>query len=167
MKKQRKKPQTKAKNPQTPQPRPEASAKVTRRTALTWLRNGAIALPAIGAAGYFGTRAVQASICELDLSKVGTGLPSVVQIHDPNCPLCQTLQQQTRRALRQYDDAGFHYLVANINTVEGSTFANRHGVPHVTLLLMDGAGEVVEVVRGPVNDAQLELSLNRHLGDLG
>ena len=136
---------------------------VDRRRALIWMRNGLIATPFVGAGVYASVQAVEASICELDLSKVGQGLPAIVQIHDPNCGLCQTLQRQARRALRQHDEAGFRYLVANINTTEGSNFAGRYGVPHVTLLFFDAEGEMVDTLRGPVPDEAVAAAIEDHL----
>lgn len=163
MKKQRKQPHkpTRKAPTQTRQAAPQAG--VSRRTLLRWLRNGAIAAPVVGVGGFFAVRAVEASICELDLSKVGNGRPSIVQIHDPQCPLCVTLQRQTRRALRGHDDELFHFFVANIQTVEGSSFAARHNVPHVTLLFFDGAGQRVNTLRGPVADSVVEAEVAAHL----
>lgn len=159
MKKQRKKSTAKRNSPQA-----EPAAKVNRRGALRFMRNAAIALPVVGVAGYFGVQKVQASICEIDLSKVGDGLPAVVQIHDPQCNLCVTLQRQTRRALRAYDDDSHHFLVANIATTEGQFFAQRHGVGNVTLVLLDGAGAQVGVVRGPLSNEALRDAIEAHLG---
>jgi len=163
MKKQRKQTRKTPRKTSTPAESTASSPSVSRRTALRWLRNGAIAAPVLGIGGVFALRAVEASICELDLSKVGNGRPSIVQIHDPQCPLCVTLQRQTRRALRDHDDELFHFFVANIQTVEGSSFAARHNVPHVTLLFFDGAGQRVNTLRGPVSDAVVEAEVTAHL----
>ncbi|ABD53935.1 hypothetical protein [Jannaschia sp. CCS1] len=160
MKKQRKKPSARRKGPSAPAP----EATTTRRGALRHLRNAAIALPVLGGAGYVTTQRVQASICELDLTKIGDGLPAVVQVHDPQCSLCVTLQRQTRRALRAYDDDSHHFLVANIVTTEGQYFARRHGVGNVTLVLLDGAGQQVGVVRGPLSNEALADAIAAHLG---
>lgn len=160
MKKQRKKPTTKriAQAPQT------ADAPMTRRNTLRLLRNAAIALPVVGVAGYFTTQAVQASICELDLTKIGDGVPAVVQVHDPQCHLCVTLQRQTRRVLRLYADDSHHFLVANITSTQGEFFARRHGVGNVSLVLLDGAGQQVGVVRGPISNEALRQAIEGHLG---
>ncbi len=160
MKKQRNKPATKRKG-QTLQ---AADASMTRRNTLRLLRNGAIALPIIGVAGYFTTQAVEASICELGLTKIGDGIPAVVQVHDPQCILCVTLQHQTRRALRPYADDSQHFLVANIVSTQGEFFARRHGVDNVTLVLLDGAGQQVGVVRGPISNEALRQAIEGHLG---
>lgn len=134
-----------------------------RRRLLRHLRNAAIAIPVATVAGVFSVRSVQATICEGDLTKIGKGRPTIVQIHDPSCSLCIALQKQTRRALKPFDGDQFDYLVANINTIQGSTLAMRYGVPHVTLLLFDGQGTMVEVVRGPADANDLRPIFAAHL----
>lgn len=161
MKKQRKRPQGKTKR--TPQATASEAKPIDRRAALRLLRNGAIALPVLGVAGYFSIGYVQASICELDLSKIGNGTPAIVQIHDQNCSLCRTLQRQSRQALRAFDDERFEYLVANIDTAEGAALAAQHGVQHVTLLLFDGAGDMIQIVRGPTTAEDLGAIFAAHL----
>lgn len=160
MKKQRRKPATKRAG-QAPR---AAEAPVTRRNTLRLLRNGAIALPVVGVAGYFTAQAVEASICELDLTKIGDGTPAVVQVHDPQCNLCVTLQRQTRRALRPYADDSHHFLVANITSTQGAFFARRHGVGNVTLVLLDGTGAQVGIIRGPISNDALDAAIQSHLG---
>ena len=94
----------------------------------------------VGGAGYT-VSGVYAEIVEQDLTKLGNGIPTIVQIHDPQCPRCRALQHQARDALAVLDDAELQYLVANIRTPEGRRFADGHGVGHVTLMLFDGAGK--------------------------
>jgi hypothetical protein len=134
-----------------------------KRKTLRLLRNLAIATPIVGVAGFFSVKSVQATICEADLTKVGQGVPSIVQIHDPNCQLCTRLQKQTRRALRSFDGDSHHFLVANIKTEDGGAFAARYGVPHVTLLLFDKRGKMTQVVRGPINQDALENIITAHM----
>jgi len=161
--KKRKSKQAKARKA-APNIAPETVDAPDRRRALRMMRNIAIALPIVGIGGFYSTRAVQASICELDLTKIGQGLPSVVQVHDPACGFCRTLQRQTRRALRVYDGETFHYLVANINTEEGNTLAREYGVPHVTLLFFDAVGNLEHTLQGPVADEVVEARIAAHLG---
>ena len=126
----------------------QASAGWTKRDVLRLFRNGAVGLAAVGGVGYFGTRSVLATIAEHDLTRIGQGKPTIVQIHDPQCPTCLSLQKATRRALRCFGECDFVYLVANIKTDEGGALANRHGVPHVTLLVFDAEGELTETIHG-------------------
>lgn len=157
----------KSKRSQTKKPKPETVAQPTRRNFMRLARNAAIALPVLGGVGFFSVRSVQATICEADLTKVGKGLPTIVQIHDPSCQLCTRLQKQTRRALKQYDADSHIFLVANIQTAEGGAFARQHGVPHVTLLLFDARGDMKQVVRGPIASHQLEPILAAHMDRYG
>lgn len=165
MKKQRRKPANTAKR--QVQSTPTQAQDPGRRRALTWLRNGAIALPVLGAGAVFSVRAVQAKMAEGDLTRIGRGTPSIVQIHDPQCQLCQTLQRQTRSALGAYADDSYTFLVANIKSETGLALASRYAVPHVTLLMFDPKGEMVEVLRGPADEEVVEAAVARHMGRYG
>lgn len=127
----------------------------SRREVLQLIRYGALGAVALGGAGYLGVGSFRAYAAEHDLSRVGKGTPTIVQVHDPQCPVCTSLQKQTRRALAEFDDCGVTYLVADIKTEEGAAFAARFGVPHVTLLLLDGSGRHVRTVSGMHTAAEL------------
>jgi len=127
---------------------PPASA-MSRRALLGRIGGGAVGVVALGGAGVWGISHVQAINAEHDLGRLGQGVPVVVQVHDPQCPVCNALQDETRAALRDFDGQEVLYLIANIRTPEGTAFAARHGVPHVTLLLFDGAGGLRDTLRGP------------------
>ncbi len=144
----------------------EDKSGTSRRDTLRLLRNGALVAVGLGAVG-FGVTSVQATMAEHDLTRIGKGIPAIVQIHDPQCSLCLALQKQTRKALRKFDTGELTYLVANINTPEGAALAARYGVPHVTLLLFDGAGEMHQVVRGPSTRDILETTFSDHLKAVG
>ncbi|MEM6637490.1 MAG: thioredoxin family protein [Pseudomonadota bacterium] len=153
MKKQRRKNvQTNRKNA----PQNTGPEKKDRRAALGMMRNGAVAAVVLGAGGYWGQRAYCATMTEHDLSRVGNGVPTVVQIHDPQCGLCRELQKETRAALRSFDDGSVNYVVANIRTTDGQSFAARHGVGHVTLLLFDGNGILLRTINGVTPRSELE-----------
>ena len=66
-------------------------------------------------------------------------------------------------ALRDFDDCGMTYLVADITTPSGAAFARRYNVPHVTLLLFDAGGEMVQVVNGPSDADSLRQIFDTHL----
>ncbi|MFK7762187.1 MAG: thioredoxin family protein [Roseobacter sp.] len=151
-----KKTRKKSKAPQATAPAP------TRRDALKMFRNGGLAIAAAGGAGYWAFGSFRAYAAEHDLSRVGQGSPSIVQIHDPQCPTCTALQKQTRAALDDFDDCGLVYLVADIKTDEGARFAARYGVPHVTLLFFDGQGELINTSHGMRRSAELVPLLAAH-----
>lgn len=155
MRKHRKKPQANRK-PKAARTRGPEAPDTGRRRFLRLARAAAIALPVVAVAGWFGTRAVQGTIQEADLTRIGQGIPAVVQIHDPACPLCRTLQGQARAALKPYSEDDVTYLVADVNTQPGRLMAATHNVPNVTLLLFDATGRLVQVVRGPTEDETLD-----------
>lgn len=148
MKKKAKKQQRPAKSKAQQAGVAEQPAAPDRRAFMNKVYWGGAALAVAGGATFFGARSVTAKMAEFDLSRVGQGLPSVVQVHDPTCPTCTALQRQTRKALRGVDSDALIYLVADIKTEEGQAFAGRFGVPHVTLLLFDGQGNHVDTLEG-------------------
>ncbi|MEM8797910.1 MAG: thioredoxin family protein [Pseudomonadota bacterium] len=138
----------------------ENAADLQKRATLFNIRNSAIALVALGGGGLFAYRSVTASIAEHDLTRIGKGKPSIVQIHDPTCPICNTLQKEVRQALGTIDEDTVTYLVANIRTEDGQRFAARHGVPHVTLLLFDSDGTLQTTLSGPRDSEELSIAFS-------
>lgn len=126
-----------------------------RRNAIRLARNGAIGLAALGGVGLLFVQNVRSSIHEHDLSRIGNGTPTIVQIHDPQCSLCMALQGETRKALKNFNDDELNYVIANIRTSEGSAFAARFGVSHVTLLLFDKHGGHKATLRGQKQSNEL------------
>ncbi len=121
---------------------------VSRRNVLKMARNGAIGVAVLGAVGYVGTGWYNEFLAEHDLTRLGQGMPAVVQVHDPNCSICIALQGETRQAMKQFNKDDMLFLVADIKQEKGAAFAAKHNVPHVTLLLLDGEGQVTQVLRG-------------------
>lgn len=132
-----------------------AATQPDRRDVLKLARNGAIGAVALGGVGWWALSGIRATAAEMDLTKVGNGQPTIVQIHDPQCALCTELQRETRKALKCFDGQ-LQYLVASIRTDEGARFAAARGLPHVTLVLMDGTGAVQEVIRGVHSEGELK-----------
>lgn len=140
----------------------KASVTSSRRDMLKLIRNGAIGTVAIAGIGYFGFGSYQAYAAEHDLGRVGQGKPVVVQIHDPQCPVCAALQKEARKAVKSLDK-DMVFLVADITTDAGRQFAVRYGVGHVTLLLFDGDGERKETLQGPRQSEELTPIFKAHL----
>ncbi len=124
---------------------------------------GAVVAVVLGVGGYFSVSTVMARVDEQDLSRIGNGTPSIVQVHDSSCPLCNALQRETRKALRGFDDGQLEYMVANLNTLDGSSLAAEHGATHVTLLLFDGDGGLSQVLRGANDRDFLQAAFAAHL----
>ena len=139
-------------------PSPQSS----RREILASVRNwGLLGLLAAGG-GWYLVDEVTATFAEHDLSRIGNGAPAIVQIHDPECPRCRSLQRETRKALKAIGDDRLQYLVANIRSAEGRKLAAAHGVGHVTLLLFDGDGRRRDILSGVRNSKSLETIFRAH-----
>ncbi|MEM8977999.1 MAG: hypothetical protein AAGD04_00805 [Pseudomonadota bacterium] len=136
---------------------------MSRRDMLAWGATAAVAVPVFGIGGLVSVRAVQANIVEQDLSRLGTGTPSIVQVHDPGCALCGQLQRQTRRVLRAFDSDAYTYLVAHLTNPEGAAFASKYGAGRITLLLFDPKGRHVGSVVGPLESDVLNREIEAHL----
>jgi len=134
----------------------------SRRKFFTTVRNSAIAVAVLGGGGWYLVDTVRATMAEHDLSRLGTGTPAIVQIHDPQCRLCIALQKEARKALDHFDDGQLDYIVANIRTPEGGALAAKYGVSHVTLLLFDAKGNMVEVLNGPRDEKILLSAFTAH-----
>ena len=149
MKKQRKSNKSTAKkHRQNDTQNTHAEGDQSRRNVLRLARNLGIGAVLLGGTGYVFANNFANTRHEHDLTRVGNGRPTIVQIHDPQCSLCRSLQGDTREALAMFEDGELDYVIANIRTPKGQAFANRYGVPHVTLLLFDGQGELKEVLQG-------------------
>lgn len=137
--------------------------KMSRRDMLGLLKFAAIGGAVVGGGGWYLVREVQAGIREADLSKIGNGVPAIVQVHDPQCPSCRALQGETRTALENFDAGEVQYLVANLNSPEGKALAREHGVGRVTLLLFDGQGRMRDMIQGRTSAEVLTAEFRRHL----
>lgn len=144
-----------------------APKKTNRRQAMRRFGEWGLLGAVIAGGGIYAIGHVSATIGELDLSKLGNGMPTIVQIHDPNCPRCVELQGEARDALAEFEDGQLQYLVANIRSDEGRDFANKHGVAHVTLILFDGAGRRRDILVGNNSSETLTREFRRLLRSSG
>lgn len=148
----------------------DAKMTVPRRSRREVLENlgiyGAIAA-VVGGGGWYLIDDVMAKSAELDLSQIGNGIPTVVQIHDPECPRCRALQREARDAMADFDGNELQFLVANIRQADGRRLANLHGVGHVTLLLLDGEGNRQGVLVGENSSDNLAIAFRAHADSFG
>lgn len=135
----------------------------SRRKWLDYARNGAITLAVLGSGGGYLAYSANAKMHEQDLTRIGQGRPTIVQIHDPNCSVCARLQRNTKSALSAFSDGKIEYVVANIKSSKGKAFAERNAVPHITLMLYDGKGELKHILRGPQEVSTLEVEFKKLL----
>lgn len=134
---------------------------LNRRDLMQNIAYGALGIGILGGGGWYFVSGVRADMLERDLSRIGNGIPTVVQIHDPQCPHCQALQREAREAISRFDDGTIQFLVANIRLAEGRELAAAHGVGHVTLLLFDGEGRRRDVLVGRNRSEVLEGEFRR------
>lgn len=159
--------QAKSKNSGAGKPKPTSHATkaepidTDRRGFISSVRNGAIGLVAAGGLGAYVVHLYRRTSHEHDLSRVGNGTASVVQIHDPQCQLCLALQKETRQALDNLAGDRPDYVIADIRTDKGLSFANKHGAKHVTLLLFDKAGKLRQVINGQRGSNELRQAFAR------
>lgn len=99
---------------------------------------------------------------EHDLSVIGNGISTVVQVHDPDCPICRQLQRAVREAARGIEPDRLQVRTASLSVASGRAFAYRHGVPHVTLLYFDGDGRLKRKESGPQSSATLRPAFLAH-----
>ena len=121
----------------------------TGSAALARLRTWGVLGVVLAAGIWYLVSDVTATIAEHDLTRIGNGIPAVVQIHDPRCSSCVALQGEAREAMEEFDRDELQYLVADINNAAGRDLANAHGVGNVTLLLFDGEGQRRKTLAGP------------------
>jgi len=81
--------------------------KMSRRELLGMAKFYGAGAAIVGLGGWYFAGKVMAGIHETDLSRLGNGIPAIVQVHDPQCPSCRALQRQTRLALEEFDDGTF------------------------------------------------------------
>ena len=101
---------------------------------------------------------IQNSKVEYDLSVVGNGKPTVVQIHDPGCRLCNQLKSNLSEVKDEFKEK-IQFKTANIVKREGRRFASKYNVPHVTLLFFDKKGQRVNTIQGVSSSVDIKSSL--------
>ena len=158
MKKQRKPNKPRKQNKAAP-----VAAEPTRRSFLTSAPYVIGGVVAVGGLAYFGISTVQADLAEQDLSIVGSGVPTIVQVHDPTCPVCLALQKEARAALDMLEDGQLEYRVASIASDVGSEFAYEHGSSHATLLFFNGDGTITQRVQAPSDRDALYAAFQAHI----
>jgi len=128
-----------------------------RRRALQWL--GGLGLASIGAVAIARHDARSRELH--DLAVIGDGAPVVVQVHDPSCALCRRLMSTARATLD--DMPSIRYRVADLTSMQGRAFADRHDAGKVTLLLFDGRGRLVERIEGVTPAESLRRTFEQRL----
>lgn len=121
-----------------------------------WLGAGFLALIL---SGYFYVTGENKSRIEHDLSVIGNGTATVVQIHDPACQLCRRLQAAVNVVRPDFEEK-VQFKTANIKTNKGAEFAKKHNVPHVTLLIFNKNGRRINTLSGVLPAEQIAKALS-------
>lgn len=146
-----KKRKAKSANPQAAQ-----AESPPRRAALRSFAKFGLIAAVVAGGGVAFVADVRETLAEEDLSRIGGGVPTVVQVHDPSCPTCRALQKEARAALADFEDGEIQYLVANLSQDDGRAFANQHGVEKITLVIFDRNGRRRQILRGPSTRERLK-----------
>jgi hypothetical protein len=145
-------------------PNSQTASPNRRRRALRRLAYGATALVALcGLTAALATYKRHHDAMH-DLSAVGNGIPAVVQIHDPDCGLCQQLRSNLIKAADDVPAKTLQVLIADVSTAAGANFAFRHDSPHVTLLFFDSEGRLVERLQGVKDPEEILGGIQRLTG---
>lgn len=124
--------------------RKQNTRKTTKRPS--WKMIG-IGLVALLLATAFVIASDQQAKVEHDLSAIGNGKVTVVQVHDPGCQQCQRLKRVVGNVKGDFGD-DVQFRTANIKTEKGRQFAQRYNVPHVTLVFFDKHGKHANTLQG-------------------
>ena len=127
-----------------------ANQKAPRKKRQNWRRfierslfaTAILAMVGVAMAAYHNNKQI-----EYDLSVIGNGTPTVVQIHDPSCQLCRRLSKNLDSVKGDFKP-DIQFKTANIATDSGRRFAQRHKVEHVTLMFFDKRGQRVNTIQG-------------------
>jgi thioredoxin-like negative regulator of GroEL len=95
---------------------------------------------------------------EYDLSVIGNGTATVVQVHDHNCRLCRQLKSNLDSVKGEFKDK-IQFKTANILANKGASFASKHQVPHVTLLFFNKKGQRVNMLQGVTPKGEIQIAL--------
>jgi len=95
-----------------------------------------------------------------DLSVIGNGTPTVVQIHDHNCQLCRQLKSNLDDVKTDFTEE-IQFKTANILAKKGASFAQKHDVAHVTLLFFNGQGKRVNTLQGVSSKDDIRTALEQ------
>ncbi|WP_299203661.1 hypothetical protein [uncultured Amphritea sp.] len=86
--------------------------------------------------------------------QIGTGLPALVFVYDPNLAVSISQTEQMNKARDQLSDQAF-FLIAKINTPEGEQLIAEHLASPAELLLFDASGKLIKREFALINSSEL------------
>ena len=75
--------------------------------------------------------------------QIGTGMPALVFVYDPNLEVSINQTEQMNKARDQLSEQVF-FLIAQISTPEGDRFIAKHRARTAELLLFDPSGKLIK-----------------------
>ena len=132
-----------------------ALAERRKRRDRRYLIRGGIALAVLLPLGAFGLRHYERKAAERrDLSVIGNGLPTVVQIFDYRCAECSELRDNVSAVQSAYSDR-IQFRIAERSRADGAILATRHNADHLTLLFFGPDGRLRHTEVGMRDSAQV------------
>jgi signal transduction histidine kinase len=128
-----------------------------------WLRIVLVAMAILAVPATWMAMDAYESRSRADLSVLGSGVPVVVQVHERRNAESRRLHDRVSRALRSVEPP-LEWRVVEVRSEEGRRLARDYGADRLTLLLYDGRGEVVRVMRGELGEEALGAAFAAHAG---
>lgn len=133
--------------------------RVRRRDRRMLLKGGialAIGLPlvAIGVMQYERRAAIR-----YDLSVIGNGQPTVVQVFDFGCAECRQLRDNLAAVQREFQGQ-VQFRKADRGTPDGAVLALQHNAGHVTLLMFGADGQLRNTLTGVQDSATIRAAIS-------
>ncbi|GJL75217.1 hypothetical protein [Nitrosomonas sp.] len=94
-----------------------------------------------------------------DLSLIGQGTPVLLIVHDDNILQSGETMAVMNEIRDEYDER-LIFLVADIQTPDGRTFADRHGLMPTALVFFSSSGERRQTLYSPQTAESLRRELN-------
>lgn len=100
---------------------------------------------------------------DTNLGRIGQGQPALVLAFENYAPAGSESMALLDKVRDDYAQR-VEFLVADLGTPAGRTFAGRHGLRDGMVILLDGGGRPLEGGLLPDSESALRASLDRHLG---
>ena len=145
--------------------REAAYAERAHRRRRRWLLRGAVTLAVSAPLVGFGVyRFVDASRSKHDLTVIGIGTPTVVQVFDAHCAECRQLRDRVEAAIAAHP-APIQHRLADRSTAEGGLFASRHQAEHLSLFFFAADGSLRGRETGMASQTDVALALRSFFPD--
>jgi hypothetical protein len=126
----------------------EAHADRIRRRDRRMILRGGVALLVLAPLATLGVIRYQRGAAELrDLSVIGNGQPTVVQVYDYGSRPCRQLRSNVSAVEGEFKPR-VQFRLADRSTPDGAILATRHSVGQTTLLMFGADGQLRQTLAG-------------------